>query len=348
MREIMQQRRVEGILISKPENQFYVSGFTGREGLVLISPERAIIVTDFRYSEQAESEAPDFEIVELKTGVSPFVVAADLVKKLNISNLVIESHHLTVKDFRELKLGEVNIAESHDLIEEMRSKKDQAEIEMIKRAQQITDKAFSHILPFIKPGVKELDLACEIEYYMKKNNSQGPAFDIIVASGSRSSLPHGQPSKKRLAFGDFITLDFGARYNFYCSDMTRTVFLGKPTNKQKDIYNVVLNAQEIAIDKIRPGLLGRNVDEAARSFIRQKGFGGCFGHGLGHGVGIEVHEFPRLSPKGEAELLPGMVVTVEPGIYIENYGGVRIEDMVIITLEGCHNLTQSPKDIIYL
>jgi Xaa-Pro aminopeptidase len=222
------------------------------------------------------------------------------------------------------------------------------EIEMIKKAQQITDKTFSYILSFIKPGVKELDIACEIEYYMKKNHAQGPAFETIVASGLRSSLPHGRPSKKKLALGDFITLDFGACYDFYCSDMTRTVFLGKPTNKQIDIYNVVLEAQKIAIDKIKPGLLGKNIDEAARSFIQQKGFGGCFGHSLGHGVGIEIHEFPRLSPKGEAELLPGMVVTVEPGIYIEDYGGIRIEDMVVITSEGCQNLTQSQKEIIYL
>jgi Xaa-Pro aminopeptidase len=351
LRKTMVQKQLEAIIISKPENQFYLSGFTGGAGLLFISHEKAIIVTDFRYVEQARSEAPDFEIYELFTGnSSPFSMVADLVKEQNISNLVLESHHMTIKNFRELKLqlNEVRIIEISDLIEEMRIVKDRSEIEKIEKAQQITDKTFSHILPYIKPGVKELDIACEIEYYMKKNHAKGPAFDTIVVSGIRSSLPHGLPSDKKLALGDFITLDFGAYYDFYCSDMTRTVFIGKPTEKQKRIYNIVLEAQKKAIHKIKPGLLGKNIDEAARTYIEQNGFGRCFGHSLGHGVGIEIHEFPRLSPKGEGELLPGMVVTVEPGIYIQNYGGVRIEDLVVITTEGCRNLTQSPKDIIYL
>jgi Xaa-Pro aminopeptidase len=350
----MEQYQWDGILISKSENQFYLSGFTG-EGLMLISHQQAALITDFRYGQQAKSEAPDFEVIDLKNGKSHLSTASDLIKKLEISNLAIESHHLTVKALTDLRsllsainVSSIKISETSGIIEDMRSIKGQREIQTIKKAQEITDKTFVHILDFIKPGISEIDITCEIEYYMKKNGAQGPAFKPIVVSGLRSSLPHGEPTSKKLVPGDFITLDFGARYDYYCSDMTRTIFLGKPTSKQVQIYNIVIEAQKRAIDSIKPGFLSNEIDKVARSLIEENGFGDFFGHGLGHGVGIEVHENPKLSHKSETKLEPGMVITVEPGIYIENFGGVRIEDMVIVTFDGCVNLTHSSKDLIYL
>lgn len=347
MRSSLAEKKLDCILLNKPENQFYVSGFTGGEGVVVVTLREAAIVTDSRYTEQAKNEAPDFEIIELKTGLSPFEVCANEFKA-KAENIGFESNYITYEQFEDLKKHfDGNVIEPvANIVEELRIIKEPEEIEMIKKAQEITDKTFSHILGYIKPGVTEKDLACEMEYFMKKNGAESTAFDTIVASGPRSSLPHGRASERKLQPGDFITMDFGARYSCYCSDMTRTVFLGEPDDTQLKIYDVVLQAQQKALEYIKPGLLGKDVDRVAREIIEKNGYGKNFGHGLGHGVGIEIHESPRLSTKGEKELLPGMVVTVEPGIYIENYGGVRIEDMVVVTRDGCDNLTRSCKRLI--
>lgn len=336
-------------MISKPENQFYISGFSGGEGVVAVTCRGAAIITDSRYTEQAKSEAPGFAILEQKAGVSPFEVCANNFKS-EIKNVGFESHYITYDQFEEIKkyFEGIDIKPAGSLVEELRAIKEPHEIEMIKKAQEITDKTFAHILKYIKPGVAEKDLACEMEYFMKKNGADGIAFDTILASGPRSSLPHGRASGRKIQYGDFITMDFGARYSWYCSDMTRTVFLGRPDDTQVKIYNIVLEAQKRALEYIKSGLLGKDVDRLAREVIDKSGYGNNFGHGLGHGVGIEIHESPRLSPKGDMELLPGMVVTVEPGIYIENYGGVRIEDMVVVTQNGCDNLTKSDKHLIII
>jgi Xaa-Pro aminopeptidase len=349
LRNKLTEKKLDCILINKPENQFYVSGFTGGEGVVFVTNRDAAIITDSRYTEQAKNEAPNFEIIELKTGVSPIEVCANNFKS-KIENVGFESHYLTYNQFEELKkhFEGVEIKPAANLVEELRIVKEPHEIDLIKKAQEITDKTFTHILEYIKPGVTERDLACEMEYFMKKNGADGIAFDTIVASGSRSSLPHGRASERNLQPGDFITMDFGARYSWYCSDMTRTVFLGRPDDTQVKIYNIVLEAQQRALEYIKSGLLGKDVDRVARETIDKNGYGNNFGHGLGHGVGIEIHESPRLSPKGDMELLPGMVVTVEPGIYIENYGGVRIEDLVVVTRNGCDNLTKSDKHLIII
>ncbi|TYP51625.1 M24 family metallopeptidase [Thermosediminibacter litoriperuensis] len=349
LRRKLSEKDLDGILVSRPENQYYVSGFDG-EGFLVVTSERALLFTDFRYIEQAKKESPDFEVVELEAAVSPFKKCADELKSLGLRNLAFEGHYLTVKSYEELKsfLDGIEVIKTDGLIEELRTRKDEVELEMIRKSQEITDKAFEHILNYIRPGVTESDLALEIEYFIKKNGADGLAFHTIVASGPRSSLPHGRPTSRKIQPGDFITLDFGAKFNHYCSDMTRTVVLGKPNKDQLEIYRIVLEAQKRALEYIKSGVLGKDVDKVARDFIEEKGFGRNFGHGLGHGVGLEIHEAPRLSQKGENPLLPGMVVTVEPGIYIENFGGVRIEDLVIIVEDGCTNLTKSPKDLICL
>ena len=340
---------INGLIVSKPENIYYLSGFSG-EGLAIITGQKNYIITDFRYIEKAKLEATAFEIVETRPGGSLFSLAYELVKELGLKNIGVESGSLTVKEYDELAaiFKNINLIKTEGFIEELRTIKDADEISFIKAAQQITDQAFEHILAFIKPGVRELDLVAELEYFMKKSGSKNTAFDTILISGPKTCLPHGVPAERKLQQNDFVTIDFGARFNGYCSDMTRTVIIGKPSEEQLAVYNTVLDAQMKALEVIKPGLKGKDVDSVARQYISQKGYGNYFGHGLGHGVGLEIHEAPRLSPKGEDVLLPGMVVTVEPGIYIENFGGVRIEDMVVLTENGCENLTHSQKHLICL
>ncbi len=347
--EKFMENNIDGFIVSKPENQYYLSSFSG-EGLTIITGNKNYIITDSRYTEQAKKEASDFEIIETKAGFSPFSISFQIIKELGLRRIGIESHSLTVKEYDELtkSFKDTSLIKTEGLIEQLRAIKDIHEISLIKSAQEITDKAFEHILDFIKPGASELELVAELEYFMKKNGSQSTAFQTILVSGPRTSLPHGIPSKRVLQAGDLVTIDFGARFSGYCSDMTRTVIIGKPSEKQLSIYNTVLDAQVKAIEHVKPGLTGKDIDGVARKFIQEEGFGDYFGHGLGHGVGLEIHEAPKLSPKGENKLLPGMIVTIEPGIYIENFGGVRIEDMLVITENGFENLTKSEKQLICL
>jgi Xaa-Pro aminopeptidase len=349
LREKLLNHSIKGLIVSKPENIYYLSAFSG-EGLTIITDEVNYIITDFRYVEQAKHETTGFEIVETRPGVSIFSAAYELIKELNLKNIGVESHSLTVKEYDELSdiCEGVNLIKTEGLVEDLRIIKDTSEIAFIKSAQQITDKAFEHILAFIKPGVRELDLVAELEYFMKKSGSKNTAFETILISGPKTSLPHGVPSERKLQRKDFVTIDFGARFKGYCSDMTRTVIIGEPSEQQLSIYNAVLDAQNKALEAIKPGLKGKDIDDVARRHISDRGYGNYFGHGLGHGVGLEIHEAPRLSPNVENVLLPGMVVTVEPGIYIKHFGGVRIEDMVVLTEKGCENLTHSEKALICL
>jgi Xaa-Pro aminopeptidase len=343
------ENNIDGFVVNKPENQYYISGFSG-EGVIIITGNKNYIITDSRYTEQAKKETSGFEIIEKKTGTSHFSISFQIIKELGLGKIGFESHSITVKEYDELaeSYKNINLIKTKGILEQLRAIKDSSEINLIKSAQNITDKAFKHILSLIKPGVSELDLVAELEFFMKKNGSKSKAFQTILVSGPRTSLPHGNPSERILQSGDFVTIDFGARFSGYCSDMTRTVIIGKPSERQLSIYNTVLDAQIKAIEYIKPGLTGKDVDRVARKLISKQGFGDYFGHGLGHGVGLEIHEAPSLSPKSESELLPGMIVTVEPGIYIENFGGVRIEDMVVITENGFENLTSSEKRLICL
>jgi Xaa-Pro aminopeptidase len=340
---------IDALLVFTPENRRYLSGFTGSSGYLVITREEAVLFTDFRYMEQAGKQAPDFRIV--KHGSKPFDDIVTFVHKLGVQSLGFEQDHVTYATYKRVLdlLEHVQFVPTSGLVEHLRRFKDPSEIEIIREAAKIADATFSHILHFLRPGVTEREIALEMEIFMRKNGATGSSFDTIVASGVRSSLPHGVASDKVLEKGDFVTLDFGAYYKGYCSDLTRTVSLGRPRDERlKEIYEIVLESQKHALAHIKPGMSGKEADALSRDLIEAKGYGDHFGHSLGHGIGLAVHEEPRLSKLSEDQLEPGMVVTVEPGIYIPNVGGVRIEDDVVITENGIELLTHSPKELLIL
>lgn len=338
----------DGIFIYSPENRRYASGFTGSTGYVIISENNAGFVTDFRYNNQAKIECQGFEIIENKTPLVDYLV--DVIKKYKIKKLAYEDSFMTVGFYNNLKdkLENVEFIPLKETEGNIRIIKDKEELQNIKKAAEIADSAFKHILDYIKPGVTERDIAIELEYFMKSCGATGLSFESIVASGWRSSLPHGVATDKKINLGDLLTLDFGCVYNGYCSDMTRTIVIGKADEKQKKIYGIVLKSQIEALSHIKPGVLGKDVDKIARDIIKGSGYGDYFGHGLGHGVGLAIHEEPRLSPIGETALEANMVVTDEPGIYIPDFGGVRIEDLVVVGKDGPIVYSTSPKELIEL
>lgn len=344
----LKEKGIDAAIIAKSPNYFYLSGFTGSFAYLVITRDDAVLVTDFRYREQARLEAPLFEVMEYSDNIYSFLNG--ILKSKNIEILGFEEDYITYKKFKEFeeKFSVKELKPLEGMVEVMRMKKDKMELEIIKKAVEIADNAFSHILEFIKPGVREIEIAAELEYFMKKQGAKGTSFETIVASGVRSALPHGVASEKVIEHGDVVTMDFGAVFKGYCSDMTRTVFVGKPKEELVKIYNTVLTAQKAALEGAVKGLTGKKIDAVAREIICREGFGFNFGHGLGHGVGIEIHEEPRLSPLGDVVMDDGMVVTVEPGIYVNGLGGVRIEDMIVINGDHPDVLTASKKDMIVL
>jgi Xaa-Pro aminopeptidase len=338
---------IDGMLITSSYNRRYMTGFTGSAGVVLISAEKALFITDFRYTEQAAKQCEGYEIVK-HTGAIPEEVA-EQAKQLGIKKLGFEEDHLTFSAFKAYeKAVEAELVPVSGTIEKLRLIKTESEIKIIKVAADIADAAFKHILDIIRPGVTELEISNELEFFMRKAGAVSSSFDIIVASGHRSALPHGVASDKVIEKGDFVTLDFGAYYKGYVSDITRTVAVGEPEDKLKEIYNIVLEAQERGMEGIKPGMSGKEADALTRDYISEKGYGEYFGHSTGHGIGLEVHEGPGLSFKSDVILEPGMVVTVEPGIYIPGLGGVRIEDDTLITKDHNETLTHSTKELIIL
>lgn len=348
LRDQLGTQAIDGILVLKPENRRYLSGFTGSAGYLLITAQEAVLITDFRYTQQAKEQAPHFRIVEHGSSVQETIRAE--LETLRVKRLAFEKDYLTYALFAAYseKFSPVELVPTEGLVEKIRAIKDQQEIETIRKACEIADGAFSHILGILKPGISERDVALELEIFMRRQGAQSSSFDIIVASGARSSLPHGVASDKILQKGDFVKMDFGAMYDGYCSDITRTVVLGGPNEKQKEIYDIVLEAQMLALNNLKPGMTGKEADALARDLIRGKGYGDKFGHSLGHGLGLYIHEDPRLSALSDDRLEPGMVVTVEPGIYLPGFGGVRIEDDVVITSAGIEILTHSEKNLLIL
>jgi Xaa-Pro aminopeptidase len=344
----MAAERLDGVFVYSGENRRYLSGFTGSTGYVVIGKSIAEFITDFRYKEQSSIQCKGFEIVIQSNDLMEKL--AEALRKDGIKRLGIEDDFMTVGFSEDLKraMPGIELVPARSIFAKLRVKKDASEIENIRKAAAIADEAFEHILGFIKPGMKETEVALELEYTMKKKGASKNSFDSIVASGIRSSLPHGIASEKIIENGEFLTLDFGCVYNGYCSDMTRTVFIGKATEKHRKIYDLVLRAQIAAFNGIKPGVSGKAVDKIARDIITAEGYGEYFGHGLGHGVGLAVHEDPRLSVLGENILEAGMIVTDEPGIYIPDFGGVRIEDLVLVTENGAESLSKSPKELIEL
>lgn len=344
LRHLLQENQLDAILISKPENRRYFSNFTGSAGVLLITSTTAQLITDFRYVEQAARQATGYEIV--RHGPIMLEAISQATAKQHVNTMGFETDFVTVETYHSLKKHLPGMQLTSVKLDSLRMIKDYQELAALRQAVVIADKAFTHILSFIKPGLTENQVALELEYTMRRLGAEKSAFDIIVASGIRSSLPHGRATDKVIASGDFVTMDFGAVYAGYHSDITRTIVIGKATDRQREIYGIVSQAQLAGVQAVRPGKTGREVDDVARTIITEAGYGAYFGHGLGHGVGLVIHEDPRLSPAGEVVLEPGMTVTVEPGIYLPDWGGVRIEDTVVVTTDSCHIYTASSKQLI--
>ncbi|WP_280768401.1 Xaa-Pro peptidase family protein [Salipaludibacillus daqingensis] len=347
LREQFKKNEIDGILITSNYNRRYLTGFTGTAGVALLSNKEAKFITDFRYVEQAESQIEGFQIVEHKGPIHDEV--AKQVKEMGIQRLGFEQDHVTYKQFDTYKKSlNASFIPVSGLVEKLRLYKSPEELKVIQEAVDIADAAFTHIQSFIKPGVKEIDVSNELEFFMRKQGAVSSSFDIIVASGYRSALPHGVASDKVIEEGELVTLDFGAYYKGYCSDITRTVAVGEPTDELKKIYNTVLEAQLKGVEGIKPGMTGKEADALTRDYISEQGYGQYFGHSTGHGMGLEVHEGPGLSHKTDQKLEPGMVVTVEPGIYVAGIGGTRIEDDIVITEDGNKILSKSTKELLFL
>lgn len=341
---LIAQEGADAFLVSRLENVRYLSGFTGSAGALLIGQAGTVLVTDSRYAEQAAVEAPGCRI-HIAPG-APTLVAATITRP---ARLGFESEAVT-HDLWE-RMAEAGRGGSgsvlipcRGLVERLRIRKDPAEIAQIEEAVRVASAAFEGARRLIRPGAHERDVALEIEFRMKQEGAEDIAFDLIVASGPRSSLPHGRASGKSLRAGEFVVVDIGARVKGYHSDMTRTLYTGEPGPKQRALYETVLAAQQAGIAAVRPGVAAREVDRAARGVIEEAGHGKRFGHGTGHGVGLMIHEAPRVAPQSEETLEPGMVMTVEPGIYLPGEGGVRIEDIVVVTDDGARVMTPTPKD----
>ena len=347
----MAEQGIDAALLSSHVNIRYITDFDYHDGYVLVTKGKSYLLTDFRYIEAAKAavDQNDFELVmpEQSMGIS----MCAFLEENGCKTVAFEDATLSyaaLERFKKALVGMELVPGASAIADGLRLYKDLDEIEKMKKAQAITDAAFAHIINFITPNMTEIDVALELEFFMRRMGSEGVAFDTIAVSGSASSLPHGVPRDCKLERG-FLTMDFGAKVGGYCSDMTRTVVIGKADEEMKKLYNTVLSAQKAALDMLREGVTGVAADKVARDIIDNAGYRGCFGHGLGHGVGRYIHENPRLSQSaGEKPLVRGNIVTVEPGIYLAGKYGCRIEDMVAITENGIQNFTKSPKELIEL
>jgi len=338
--KLARQAGADGLMVTDPFNLRWLTGFTGGEGVALLAGRRRRLLTDSRYTTQAADEAAGFKIVKFLRRAEEVAEAAG---KLGVKTLAFEAGGMTHGRFLELEkaMGPITLVPLPADLKKLRAVKDAEEIRLIARAAKIAREALRECLPLLQPGRREREFAADLEAAMRRAGSGPAPFETIVASGPRGALPHGAAAERKMKKGDLVTIDFGAIYGGYQSDQTVTVALGRPSSGLKNIYAVVREAQRRAIRLIRPGAVCQAVDLAARDYIREQGYGDYFGHGLGHGVGLETHEEPLLNFRSETVLLPGMVVTVEPGIYLPGVGGVRIEDMALVTASGCRLLTAS-------
>ncbi len=347
LRQRLAEKELDGILISQPENRYYLSGFDGSDGYLLITPEDTILATDFRYVEQARTQAPDYKVFRIAGSASEWFPR--LLAELNLRRLGFEAGYITVALHQQLSdilnkaQPQPQLVPTDGIVESIRTIKEPEEVELITRAAGITDQAFEYIKDIIHTGMTEIEVAWEIEKFLRENGSQTPPFDIIVASGLNSALPHAKPSHRQISFGEPVVIDIGSRCGGYSSDLTRTICLGVPDDTFKKVYDTVLRAQLTAIAIIKEGMSGDEADSLARTVIEQAGYGEAFGHALGHGVGLATHEQPRLGPKSSELLTSGMVFTIEPGIYLAGWGGVRIEDLVIMENGSIRTLSKAKK-----
>ncbi len=340
----------EAALFLSPANRFYLTGMASSAGWCVVASDKGVFFTDFRYIEEARRVIPhdDFLVVEYKRNRNAQLL--ELLTGWGIKQVLLEADFVTVREAT--RFGEALERMTLDLsgtldtrMRDMRSVKSEEEIEKTARAVEITEQAFAETLPLLRRGMREREVAAELEYHMKKAGADGFAFETIAVTGANSSKPHGQPGDTALAAGDLLTMDFGALYGGYCADMTRTVAISEIGEEQRKVYETVRQAQELALAAIRPGIRCDAVDAVARDFIDAAGYRGCFGHALGHGVGVEIHEEPRFAPGCEILLQPGVIISVEPGIYLPGRFGVRIEDLVVVTADGCRNFNRSGKTL---
>ncbi len=340
----------EAAVIGTANNRFYLLDFDAHSaGTLVVFPHKMVYIIDSRYIEEAQNKVKNAQVVLQKDIMAQM---DELFRKEGVKTVHLE-HDISVAQYEEMKkdIPSVTFDISDTLSKQLaflREVKDAQELDRMCKAQEIADACFSHVLGYIKEGTREIDLMLEIEYYMRKNGAQGVAFDTICVAGANGSLPHGVPSESKIKQGDFITMDFGAKYKGYCSDMTRTVALGEPSEEQRRVYDVVLKAHLAGIAAAKTGVLGKEVDKVARDIINEAGYADYFGHGLGHSVGIAVHEEPRYSPINNTKVRAGTVMTVEPGIYLPGKFGVRIEDMVVVGDAGGASITKSPKELLIL
>lgn len=347
LKRILHDRKIDAAIIAHLPNVRYLSGFTGTSGALVISAEKSLFVTDFRYEEQAKKQVSGFEVEIYKNPFDNFL--GSILRKLGKKVMGFESNSVSHAQFeRWASNANTKWVSLNRAVETLRMIKDNEELKSIKKAAKIVDDAFKYILAYIRPGVFERDIAIELEYFMRRHGAERSAFELIVASGRRSAMPHAANSFNKIRRNSFLVIDIGAVYEGYCSDMTRTVVVGQATGKQREIYQAVLDAQASAFDSIKCGKKASSVDKAARSILKKRGLGCYFGHNLGHGVGLEIHELPILGGRSENVLDPGMVFTIEPGVYIPNKEGVRIEDLLVLKKDGIELLTSSPRELIQL
>ena len=336
---------LDGMLISDPLNRRYLSGFSGSAGILLVTPARAMLAVDFRYYERAEREAPGWEQVHIANKQQETLV--EMVAGAGVRRLGFEADHVTVAQFEEMKkdLPDVTLVPTEKLVLPMRAIKDEGEIAAIRAAVACADAAFGHLCQVVRPGMAERQVAWELESHMRLHGASAISFPTIVGSGPNGAMPHATSSERAIGEGEPIVIDFGALVEGYCSDITRTICLGRADDRYQEIWQLVLRAQQAVEEQVRPGMTGQEADAIARDMFTQAGYAEQFGHGLGHGVGLAIHEGPRVSRLSEGDVLePGMVFTVEPGLYFPGWGGVRIEDMVVMHEDGAEVLTRAAKE----
>jgi Xaa-Pro aminopeptidase len=344
-RACLQRLGADLLLVSNLSNIRYLTGFTGSEATLVLSPHDGWFLTDSRYTSQASAEVTGAKVVEFSVRMDSLI---GILQDAGAAKVAFEAGSTSVAVFQELtkKLPELKFVQADSELASLRGKKDAAELDILERVAGMASQALLEIVGGLKPGAVESEVAWALEVAMRTRGAEGKSFDFIVASGERGALPHGKASDKRIAAGELVTIDYGALYRGYCSDETVTVCLGEPDSRQHKVYETVRVAQQMAIEAVRPGLSFRDLDATARDYIAGKGFGDYFGHGLGHGVGIDIHEFPTASPRSTTLIEEGMVFTIEPGIYIPGWGGVRIEDTVVVEADGCRRITQVPKALM--
>ncbi len=341
-------RKLDALIVSAPANVRYLSGYTGSNGLLLLAPERAVLFTDPRYSIQARAES-DCPVKVVRGPLHPALMQTAARRRLR--RLGFERSRISYDAWAVLRDGlplGATLTGIAGMVEAERMVKSRAEIDLIRRSVLANSKAYENAMRRVRPGITEAELAAEIEHQMRRLGAQKPAFDTIVASGPRTALPHARPTANELRRNQLLLIDMGASLDGYSSDMTRTAFLGRPGRKVSSLYRSVLEAQQAALDAVRPGIPASGVDAAARRVLRARGLERAFVHSTGHGLGLEIHEPPRLGKREATPLAAGMVITIEPGAYVEDFGGVRIEDTVVVTPGGCEVLTPTSKEFLVL